>query len=429
MTRYPAGEALYARALAVTPGGAQTLSKRRDRYGAGVPPFLVRGAGVRVWDVDGRAYLDYIASLAAVTLGHARPEITEAMARQLREGGTFALPHPLEVAVGERFLAATGWPNGMIRWVSSGSEATEAAVRVARLATGRDHVLSVGYHGWHSTWTAARAIRPGVPAAFARVIHEVPAGVVEALDEAAQAVGRDQVAAVIIEPCADAPPDAGYLRALRAWTHQHGICLISDEIIAGFRWAVAGAMLGVCGVRPDLVTFGKAISNGAFPIAAVAGPAPLMAHAWPVSGTANGHPVGLAAVDAVLRLYRETQPLLILHAAGRRLRAALAACAGRSGGGLIVVGGDDPRPTCRVVTGDAERDRIGQTLLSQELAARGLLWHPAGAGNLMLGHEAVLGPTVDAFTAACALVVEALASPDPGAWLAGAPTDPMLRVR
>lgn len=445
-------DTLYDRACRVSPGGAQTLSKRHDRYGAGMPPFLWSGHGVHVygeptddWNHP-HCWLDWIASLAAVTLGHAHPAVTEAMTRQLKDGGTFAMPHPLEVRVGQEFLATTGWPDGMVRWCSTGSECTEAAMRTARIATGRDRILSIGYHGWHSVHTAAKPVRPGVPAAFAAVIRDLPAGQIDAVRDMLDAT----VAALILEPCADAPPDVAYLQAVADLVHQQGALVIADEIICGFRWSEQGAMLGTCGVRPDLACYGKAIANGAFPIAALVGSADLMQHAWPVSGTANGHPVGLAAVEAVLDVYAREQPLRALHQAGRTLRHGLMGLALAIPRAHLVVGGDDPRPVARIraprlggligqiVEGrawpipteiDEARSNIGQTLLCQELARRGVLWHPAGAGNAMVGHGPHVAETLDAFAGALAVVAEALATEHPETWLAGAPSSLAVAVR
>jgi glutamate-1-semialdehyde 2,1-aminomutase len=237
------------------------------------------------------------------------------------------------------------------------------------------------------------------------------------------------VAAIILEPCADAPPDPAYLHAVVDLAHKRGTLVISDEIIAGFRWHEHGAMLGTCGVRPDLVCFGKAIANGAFPIAALVGSAELMQHSWPISGTANAHPVGLAAVRAVLDVYQCEQPLRALHQAGRALRHGLIGLAVQSGAPRISVGGDDPRPVIRVKTGDEVLDNIGQTLLVQELARRGILWHPAGAGNAMVGHGPYVAETLDAFTGALAVVAEALATDHPETWLVGAPSQQVAVVR
>jgi len=436
-------DAFYERALTVTPGGAQTMSKQHARYGAGMPAFLESGTGVHVYAPDGTKFVDWIASLCAVTLGHARPELHDAMCNQSTTGGTFAMPHPLEITVGEKFLNAVGWPEGMVRWCSTGSEATEGAVRIARMATGRDLILSVGYHGWHSTWSAAKEHHPGVPEVFRQVLVDV------SLQEVPLWIKTKpgQVAAVILEPCAESAPDADLLQFIVDTAHADGVLVISDEIIAGFRWHEAGAMLGTCHVLPDLVCYGKAIANGTFPIAAIVGPPDLMRHAWPVSGTANGHPIGLAAVNAVLDIYEREQPLLELHRAGRTLRHSLRGLAmthdGTAAG--LQVSGDDPRPVVKIHSEprtngfsptaadlDAsvrQRNNVGQTLLCQELAKRGVLWHPAGAGNAMVGHGAVLAETVDAFAGALAVVAEAMQSDTPETWLVGAPSASALAVR
>jgi glutamate-1-semialdehyde 2,1-aminomutase len=269
-----------------------------------------------------------------------------------------------------------------------------------------------------------------VPDAFASVIADLPAGQIDAV-RAALAHSPPVVAAIILEPCADAPPDPAYLHAVVDLAHKRGTLVISDEIIAGFRWHEHGAMLGTCGVRPDLVCFGKAIANGAFPIAALVGSAELMQHSWPISGTANAHPVGLAAVRAVLDVYQCEQPLRALHQAGRALRHGLVGLAQTRNGQdtCLLVSGDDPRPVVRFFDGDPERNNLCMTLLCQELARRGILWHPAGAGNAMAGHGPHVAETLDAFAGALVVVAEALGTDHPETWLVGAPSQQVAVVR
>lgn len=423
---------LYDRACAITPGGAHTLSKRADRYGAGMPAFIEHGRGVEVGaryrNGETQILIDWIASLAAVTLGHRQRDVTAAIRAASDMGGTFGMPHPLEVEVGERFLAATGWGDGgMVRWVSSGSEATEGAMRIARIATGRNLVLSAGYHGWHSVHTAAkpRGLRPGVPDVYAAAILDVQLG-----DDSIGAAFRSgaSIAAVILEPCADAPPMPGVLRGVRDLAHAHGALVISDEIIAGFRWHQQGAMLGTCGVRPDLAVYGKAIANGAFPIAAIVGGRDVMQHAWPVSGTANAHPTGLAAVGAVLTVYEQQDVVAQLWRNGRLLRHGVEGLA-RALCAPVRIAGDDPRPVVQVAAADPARALAGQTLLSQALARHGVLWHPAGAGNAMVGHLDVMGRTLDAFEQALKDVTAAMASGTPEHHLVGEPSRQVMTIR
>lgn len=365
---------LRERAERITPNGCQTLSKRAY---PGPMPHVVRGAGSRVWTADGRELIDWVCSLATVTLGHAHPHVNAAITRQLAAGGTFALPHEREVAVSERLCALMGYEQ--VRWCSTGSEATEAAVRVARIATGREVVLTQGYHSWFSTFTAARPVHPGVPERFRDVMVEVerPADVL-----------ADDVAAVIVEPARLSREEA---RELVAVAHHHGALVIFDEVVSGLRVALRGAQ-ELYDVRPDLSVYGKALSNGTFPVAALLGPEGLMRHAWPVSGTYSGHPVGLAAVDAVLDVYAREPIIERLHAAGRAFIDGFNALDGplRAAGHPsrpMLIGDDGPRRAFHVAA-----------------FGRGILLHPAGNNASAAHTEADVADTI----AACREALDAI---------------------
>lgn len=343
-----AASELRERAERITPNGCQTLSKRAYP----VPmPHAVWGVGARIWTDDGRDMIDWVCSLATVTLGHGRPEVNTAIARQLSNGGTFALPHIHEVIVSERLCALMGYEQ--VRWCSTGSEATEAAVRVARIATGRDLILTQGYHSWFSTFTAAREHRPGVPSALASVMHE--------FGHLGQIT--PEVAAVIVEP---APLGREALVALLEAAHEVGALVIFDEVVSGLRVAVRGAQ-EFYDVKPDLSIYGKALSNGTFPVAALLGSREVMQHAWPASGTYSGHPVGLAAVDAVLDIYEREPVIARLHGAGQALIDGINAL-----GGPVKAGGHPSRPILSFVDDEASR-RFHTAVLE-----RGILMHPAG---------------------------------------------------
>jgi glutamate-1-semialdehyde aminotransferase len=291
-------EALWERAEAVIPCGTQTLSKAPSQFVNGVyPKYLVRGRGCRVTDADGNQYIDYPMALGAILLGHAYPKVADAVARQAREGTLFTLMHPLEVEVAERLCGLVPCAE-MARFMKNGSDATTAAVRLARAYTGRSRVAYCGYHGWQDWFAGTTPRAAGVPAALPALLRPFAYNRIETL-EAVLAEHPGEYAAVILEHGGEEPED-GFLARVRDLAHRHGAVFIWDEIVTGLRWAAGGAQ-EFYGVTPDLACFGKALGNG-LPIAAVVGTKALMAEFERVfvSMTFGGDVLALAAARAVL---------------------------------------------------------------------------------------------------------------------------------
>ncbi len=285
------------RAADAVAGYTSTRSKGPDAMfgGPGGPTHLVRAQDCRVETADGRVLLDWTSALGAVSLGYAHPHVVEAAERAIRDGTVGPLPPTLEVRVAERLCAA--YPGaGQARFFKTGAEAVAAAVRLARVATGREHVVHCGYHGWLDGPTAGA----GVPAGTAALWHEVPFNDVGALE---QAVAEHRPAALLLEPVVELAPDAAWLAAARAAADRHGAVLVFDEVKTAFRLALGGAAER-WGVSPDLAVLGKAMANG-FPLAAMVGRADLMARVretW-ISSTLATEFVALAAADAVLDVW------------------------------------------------------------------------------------------------------------------------------
>ena len=289
---------------------------RAYRAVGGQPPVLVRGQGARVWDADGREYVDYVSAYGPLILGHAHPVVVAAIEKAARAGGSFGVTHPDEVRLAE--LIQRGMPAlERLRFVNSGTEAAMSALRVARAATRRNLVLKFegGYHG-HSDGLLAKAgsglatlglpASAGVPEPVAAQTLVIPYNDLGAV-EAAFAGHPERIAAVIVEPVAAnvgvVPPEAGFLDGLRRLTHEHGALLVFDEVITGFRVAPGGAQQ-LYGVIPDLTVLGKIIGGG-LPVGAYGGRADLMDLVAPVgpvyqAGTLSGHPVVMAAGIATL---------------------------------------------------------------------------------------------------------------------------------
>ena len=301
-------EELFARACSVIPGGVNSPVRAFGSVG-GTPYFVERAKGAFVTDTDGNTYLDYVQSWGASILGHADAGVLEAIARASERGTTFGAPTEAEVLLAETLVAAVDGLD-LVRLVSSGTEATMTAIRVARGATGRDRIVKFAgcYHG-HSDGLLAEggsgvatlglAGSAGVPAGAVADTIVAPYNVVPKLDET--------IACVIVEPVAAnmglVAPVAGFLAGLRAACDEVGALLLFDEMITGFR-LVRGSVAALFGVRPDLWTFGKVIGGG-LPLAAVGGRAEVMEQLAPLgpvyqAGTLSGNPLATAAGLAVL---------------------------------------------------------------------------------------------------------------------------------
>lgn len=363
LKRYENSVKLTKKARQVTPGGAQTASKRPDRFPEGAfPAYLYAGDGARVFDVDDNMYIDWICGLGAVPLGYRHPGVQEAIEIQLIDRGivSASLPTPLEWEVASRLvkIIPCAGPEGQVRFTKTGSEACAGAIRIARRATHRDLVLVVGYHGWHDWVQVTSEPHPGIPY-DGGYVRRVPYNDLEAIEYVMRA---NQVAAVILEPTLLEPPHGNYLSDVVTLCTLHGAVSIFDEMVTGFRWARAGGQ-EYFGVTPDLAVFGKGLANGC-PLACIVGPERFLKYADVVSGTFGGECLSLAAANAVLDEYEKPDPI-----------------AAQWYGGTLF------RQYCMElgipVTGYAVHPKITYTgyemaLFLQETAKRGLLIHPAG---------------------------------------------------
>jgi glutamate-1-semialdehyde 2,1-aminomutase len=260
---------LLARAEKVIPRASQTLSKAPDQFVRGVSPYAIaKGKGALVWDVDGNEYIDLTSSLGAIVLGYQHPVTERAVAAQRKRGTIFGLPGDAEVALAERLTNIAPFIE-MVRFGLNGSDVTTAAVRVARAYTGRDHVAKCGYHGWADWSIATHPLRHGgIPQAVKDLTHEFTYNDIESL-KALFLKYPKQIAAVTLEPVHSTLPSPGFLQAVKELAHKEGAVLVFDELVTGFRLGMGGAAEHF-GVEPDLVCYGKAISNGE-PLSVLAG--------------------------------------------------------------------------------------------------------------------------------------------------------------
>ncbi len=339
-------EALFARAQRVIPGGVNSPVRSFGAVG-GTPPFIARGAGARVWDVDGNEYVDFLGSWGPLVLGHAHPAVVEAVQRAAADGTSFGAPTEGEVRLAE-LVAATVPSVEMLRLVSSGTEAVMSAVRVARAFTGRAKVLKFNgcYHG-HADGMLVKAgsgaATLGVPTS-AGVPETYAAETLVAEYNDLDSVGAlleahvNQVAAVIVEPVAGnmgvVPPEPGFLEGLRRLADEAGALLIFDEVITGFRVAYGGAQARF-GITPDLTCLGKIIGGG-LPVGAFGGRADVMSMVAPLgpayqAGTLSGNPLAVAAGTACLEALAEPGTYEALEALGAQAEAGLRAAAEAAG--------------------------------------------------------------------------------------------------
>ncbi len=329
---------LLRRAEKSIPGGVNS-PVRAFRAVGGSPPFIARGEGARLWDVDGNEYVDYVGSWGPLILGHRHPAILEAIERALAGGTSFGAPTEAEVELAEAICAAVSSIE-MVRLVNSGTEATMSALRVARAFTGRDLIVKFEgcYHGHVDSLlvkagsgvaTLGIPDSAGVPACFSDTTIALPYNSTSAIEECFEWYG-DRIAAVIFEPVAGnmgcVPPQPDFLKALREYTERHGALLICDEVMTGFRVAFGGAQQ-LYGIRPDLTTLGKVIGGG-LPVGAYGGRRDIMSMVAPVgpvyqAGTLSGNPLAVAAGLAMLRhLAAHPEIYSQLDTLGARLSAA-----------------------------------------------------------------------------------------------------------
>jgi glutamate-1-semialdehyde 2,1-aminomutase len=427
MKRLPKSDALFNASLHRIPGGVNS-PVRAFRAVGGTPIFITRAEGAYLWDADGHRYIDYVGSWGPAILGHAHPEVIAAVQRAAESGLSFGAPTAAELELAETLCRLM--PSlEQVRLVSSGTEATMSAIRLARGFTGRSRIIKFEgcYHG-HADMLLVKAgsgaltfghpSSAGVPEETAAHTTVLPYNDLEAL-EAAFMEGRGQFAAVIIEPVAGnmnlVKPSAAFMTALREWCTRDGTVLIFDEVMTGFRVGLGGAQAHF-GVTPDLTTLGKVVGGG-MPLAAFGGRRDIMAKLAPLgpvyqAGTLSGNPVAVAAGLATLRLVSESGFHSRLAETTQRLAHGLCAAAQELGetfsadaiGGMFGIYFTDrpPENYPAVMAGGTDRfNRFFHAMLE-----RGVYLAPSAyeAGFVSAAHgsaeiEATLAAARDAFAA------------------------------
>jgi glutamate-1-semialdehyde aminotransferase/spore coat polysaccharide biosynthesis protein SpsF (cytidylyltransferase family) len=297
-TDFKNSHASLNRALKTIPLGSQTFSKSYIQYPQNTAPmFLTHGQGAKVWDVDGNEYIDLVSGLLCNILGYNDPDVNFAVQSQLQKGISFSLATELETQLAEKLCEII--PSAeKVRFGKNGTDATSAAVRLARAYTGRDKIIVCGYHGWQDWYIGTTSRNKGIPRSVCSLSISIPYNDLNRIEELLK---EETIAAIIMEPCNSQSPIAGYLHGVKDLCEKYNSLLIFDEIITGFRFSLGGAQK-YFGVTPHLSCFGKAMGNG-MPISAIVGRKDIMDEMESIffSGTFGGETLSLATAIATIK--------------------------------------------------------------------------------------------------------------------------------
>lgn len=427
-------EQWQALAHRLIPGGAHTYAKGDDQYPISAPKVIERGLGSHVWDIEGEEYIEYGMGLRSVTLGHAFPRVTEAAGRQLLLGANFNRPTRLEIETAAEFLDLLPGAE-MVKFCKNASDATTAAVKLARACTGRDLVALCADQPFFSTddwFIGTTPMNAGIPQAISNLSLSFRFNNLPSL-EAIFSAYPNQIACVILEAATVVQPAEGYLQGVVELCRSHGALVIFDETITGFRWATGGAQ-GFYGITPDLSVFGKGLGNG-FSVSALAGKRAYMergglhhseSRVFLLSTTHGAETHCLAAAREVIRTYREEPVVETLWRQGERLRRGVNAAIDRHGvAEFFEIAG----PACNLifVTRDAagERSQPFRTLFMQELIRGRVL---ASSFVVSYSHsDDDIDRTIEVVDAALAVYVNAISNGVDG-YLEGRSVKPVFRT-
>jgi len=420
-------ERLWTHALEVIPGGTQTLSKGPGCFVDGVSPkYLARGSGSRVWDVDDNEYIDYCLGCFPLTLGYGFAVVDDAIKRQLDDGITFSMMHPLEIEVSDRLIELIPGAE-MVRFAKNGSDVTSMAIRLARHITGRDRVACLGYHGFQDWYVATTDRNSGIPGAVKELTHPFRYNDIASLESLFQA-HRDEFACVIMEPALFEFPRDGFLEKVKELAHANGALLIFDEMLTGFRFANGGGQ-ELFGVVPDLGCFGKGVANG-MPIGVLTGLERHMCEFETVffSTTYGGEALTLAAAKAALDFYKSNDVVARLWRSGKILFDNLQRLIGEKGlEENVSIIGFPVRFQLAFRNRDREPDYLLNALYQQEMTKRGIICY-ANLGLSYSHTDDELIYTARSFGETLDVMARAIESGDVAAVMEGTPSVPVFRA-
>lgn len=376
---------LYDRALKSIPLASQTFSKSALNFPRKASPlFLERGQGAYVWDYDGNKYIDYVLSLMPMILGYCDPDVDDAIKNQLKNGIIFSLPSDLEIQLAEKLIELIPCAE-MVRFGKNGSDATSAAIRLARAHTGRDRIAMCGYHGWHDWYIGTTVRNLGVPKTVQDLSSKFIFNDLDSLESLLK-TNPTSFAAVILEPTGACEPEDGFLEGVRELCDQYGVVLVFDEIVSGFRVDMGGAQRKY-GVTPDLASFGKAMANG-MPISAIVGKSEIMKLMDDIffSGTFGGETLSLAASLATITKLEKINAPEVIQRTGRTIRDAVQSIiTDLELDDIVSLVGVDWWPRIEVRAYGKNSQIEISTLLRQELIEHGIFI--GGGFNLSIAHD------------------------------------------
>lgn len=415
-------EELYKRSIGLIPSNTQTLAKGPTQYVNGMAPkYLAKGKGSHVWDVDGNEYIDYNMGIGPLSLGYAYDKVDEAVKKQLEEGMTFSLVHPLEVEVAE--IIRDIIPNAeMVRYSKTGADVTSAAVRLARAYTNKNKVLCCGYHGWHDWYVSVTARNHGIPEAVQDITYTFNYNDIDSLKDSID----EDTAAVILEPVVFQEPKDNFLHKVAALCKEKGIVLIFDEMWTGFRMALGGAQ-EYFGITPDLATYSKAVANG-MPISILTGKKEIMQLADEdifFYTTFGGEALSLAAVKATIAEMKEKNVQAYLDKQGAKLKDGYNKIAEELGLDYTKASGYNWRS---IISFDAKAGDplILKSLVQQEMIKRGVLW--GGFHNMSFSHsDEDIEHTLNAYKEVLPILKKAVEDGNVKEMLRGKPVQPVFR--
>ncbi len=413
---------LYNRAVGLIPSVTQTLAKGPGQWVKGIAPkYLVKGKGSHVWDADGNEYIDYMMGVGPLSLGYAYPKVDNAIKKQLEDGITFSMMHPLEVEVAEMIHKII--PNAeAVRYSKTGADATSAAVRLARAYTNKNKILCCGYHGWHDWYISVTARNHGIPEAVQAISYTFNYNDIDSVKNSID----DDVAAIILEPVVFTEPKDNFLQKLADLCNEKGIVLIFDEMWTGFRMAIGGAQ-EYFGITPDLATYSKAVANG-MPISILTGKRKIMDLADEdifFYTTFGGEALSLAATKATIEELIEKNVPQYLNTQGAKLKNGYNSIAQKLGMEYTNAIGYNWRSmaTFNVKGGDP---LIQKSLMQQEMIKRGILWQ--GFHNMSFSHsDADVEYTLLALEESLNILKKAVSENKLKEMLKGEPVQPVFR--
>ncbi|MDQ3019810.1 MAG: aminotransferase class III-fold pyridoxal phosphate-dependent enzyme [Bacteroidota bacterium] len=413
---------LSERSEGLIPAYTQTLAKGPGQWIKGIAPkYLKKGKGSHVWDIDGNEYIDYNMGIGPIVLGYCYDKVDEAIRKQLEDGITFSLMHPLEVELSEKIRSVV--PNAeSVRFSKTGCDVTTAAVRVARAFTKREKVLCCGYHGWHDWYISVTDRNAGIPEAIKDLTFTFNYNDIESLIESIDS----ETACVILEPFVFEEERNNFLKEVQDVCRKNGTLLIFDEMWTGFRIAVGGAQ-EFFGIQPDLACYSKAIANG-MPISVITGREDVMRLFDKdvfFFTTFGGEALSMAAAMAVIDEIKNENVPEYLSKQGKKLKDGYNKIANELGINFTKCFGYNCRT---IITFDAN---VGnplemKSLFQQEMIKRGILW--GGFHNMCFSHaDADVEYTLKAYEDVLPILKKAVEEKSIKAYLKGEPVEPVFR--